>query len=311
MAIIRGGDAEYESGKPSIDEKKEKFEKIISELVAEGQDHIDFSGRYIGLEEVTILAGLEIVKSFKHLTLSDNQVDNEALKILVESPNLKDIESLDLGINFLTDVGIKDWALLDGVRLEKLRILSLNDNRLGDDSVSSFLISSHATPIEILNLDYTQVGNGVCKAFAETSKLINLKEFHAERGYIDDEGIKQFLEWEGLENLSTLKLSSNKLTDEGVEGLSKSSRLKSIRILDLGYNQITDRGCEALADSKIIESLETLTVSRNPFTEEGAKKLKELKISGKLKNLILYEGVDNTPNLVNYSKPELLRPDGG
>ena len=88
MAIIRGGDAEYESGKPSIDEKKEKFERVISELASNGQDHIDFSGQYIGLEEVTILADLEIVKSFKSLNLSDNQVDNEALKILLESPNL-------------------------------------------------------------------------------------------------------------------------------------------------------------------------------------------------------------------------------
>lgn len=311
MAIIRGGDAEYESGKPSADEKKEKFEKIIGELVAKGQDHIDFSGQYIGLEEVTILAGLEIVKSFKNFRLSDNQVNNEGLKILLESPNLKGMESLDLGINFLTDSGIKDWALLDGVRWEKLRVLSLNDNRLGDDSVSSFLISPHATPIEVLNLDYTQVGNGLCNAFAEASMLTNLKEFHAERGYIDDDGIKKFLEWEGLEKLTTLNLSSNKLTDEGVEELSKSSRLESIKTLDLGYNQITDQGCGALAESKIIDSLETLTVSRNPFTEEGAKKLKKLKISGRLKNLILYEGVDNTPNLVNYSKPELLRPEGG
>ncbi len=309
MAIIRGGDAKYESGKPSVDEKKEKFEKIIGELMAKEQDHIDFSGQYIGLEEVTIFASLEAVKSFINLTLRDNQVDNDALKIMLESPNLMNIESLDLGINFLTDSGVKDWAQLDEVRLKKLRFLSLNDNRLGDDSISVFLKSPHATPIEILNLDYTQVGNGACSAIAEATQLKNLKEFHLERGYVDDEGLKKFLEWEGLEKLRTLKLPSNKLTDEGIEELSKSSRLKSIKVLDLGYNQITDKGCEALANSTIIDNLEVLTVSRNPFTEEGAKKLKDLKISGRLKNLILYEGVDNTPNLVNYSRPELLRPD--
>ena len=79
--------------------------------------------------------------------------------------------------------------------------------------------------------------------------------------------------------------------------------------MDLGCNQISDKGCNALAESNIIENLDFLTLSRNPFTEEGAQKLKELKISGRLKNLILYEGVDNSPNLQNYSRPELLRPD--
>ncbi len=309
MAIIRGGNAEYESDKPSVDQKKEKFEKTIGELAASGKDHIDFSGQYVGLEEVTIISGLEIVKSFKSLTLSDNQVNNEALKILLESPNFKGLEFLDLGINFLTDTGIKDWAQLDEVRLGKLKVLFLNDNRLTDDSILAFLVSPHASSIEILNLDYTQVGNGACHAFAEASQLSNLKEFHLERGYVNDEGIKKLVEWEGLEKLTTLKLPSNKLTDEGVAELAKSTRLKSIKTLDLAYNQITDVGCKALADSKMIESLETLNVSRNPFTEEGAKGLKELKISGKLKNLILYEGVDNTPDLVNYSRPELLRPD--
>ncbi len=311
MAIIRGGDAEYESNKPSLDEKKEKFKKIISELAANKQDHMEFAGRYIGLEEVTAIAGLEIVKDFKGLTLSDNQIDNESLKILLESPYLKNLERLDLGINFLTDSGIKDWAQLNEVRWEKLKTLFLNDNRLGDEAISAFLMSPHAASLEILNLDYTQVGNGVCNSFAETAQLTNLKEFHLDRGYVDDEGIKKLLEWEGLEELKVLKLTSNKLTDDGVEELSKSTRLRSIKNLDLGYNQITDKGCKALADSNMIESLDTLTVSRNPFTEEGAKGLKELKNSGRLKNLILYEGVDNTPDLVNYSKPELLRPDGG
>ena len=138
-----------------------------------------------------------------------------------------------------------------------------------------------------------------------------VKEFHLDRGYVTDEGIKLLLEWKGLEKLEVLKLASNKLTDGGVGELSKSSRLHSIKTLDLSYNQITDRGCRELANSRIIESLDTLIISRNPFTEEGAKGLKALKNSGQLKKLILYEGVDNTPDLVNYSKPELLRPDGG
>ena len=311
MAIIRGGNTEYESNKLSVDEKKDKFKKIIDELVINKKDHIDFSGKYVGLEEITILAGLEVIKNFRSLKLSDNQINDEALKILLGSINFNFIEFLDLGINFLTDSGIKNWAELTEVQLKKLKVLYLNDNRLSDESISIFLKSPHSIPIEILSLDYTQVGNGVCKAFAEASSLTNLKELYLERGYIDDEGIQKLLEWKGLDRLMILNLASNKLTDKGVENLTKSSRLKSIKALDLAYNQISDAGCKALANSKMIESLETLSISRNPFTEQGAKKLKELKISGRLKNLVLYEGVDNRPDLVNYSRPELLRPDGG
>jgi Ran GTPase-activating protein (RanGAP) involved in mRNA processing and transport len=309
MAIIRGGNAEYKSSGPSSEEKKEKLEKLIYEMVYQKLDRIELSGKYIGLDEVKILGSIKLTKEFKSLILSDNQVDNDGLMTLLDSEYLTNLESLDLGINFITDSGIKNWAELDQVRLERLKILSLNDNRLGDESISTFLLSSHATSIEILNLDYTQVGNGACKALAQSSGLTNIKELHLERGYINDEGIKDFLEWEGLEGLQVLKLTSNQLTDEGIEEISRSSRLKSIKKLDLGCNQISDKGCNALAESNIIENLDFLTLSRNPFTEEGAQKLKELKISGRLKNLILYEGVDNSPNLQNYSRPELLRPD--
>ena len=69
-----------------------------------------------------------------------------------------------------------------------------------------------------------------------------------------------------------------------------------------------DDGVEALGKSPNLSSLRELNVGRNPFTEKGAVFLKESTILTAMKVLILYEGADNTPDLVNFSKPELLAP---
>ncbi|MBT6717494.1 MAG: hypothetical protein HOB18_07640, partial [Nitrospina sp.] len=48
---------------------------------------------------------------------------------------------------------------------------------------------------------------------------------------------------------------------------------------------------------------------RNYFDEEGAQAIYESKALTSLKTLIIKEGVDEDAGLVNYSRPELLRPD--
>ena len=90
--------------------------------------------------------------------------------------------------------------------------------------------------------------------------------------------------------------------------MAASKNVTGLRVLRLSYNLFGDEGAKALADSTPLAGLTELHVGRNLFGVEGAKALSETKTLSNLKTLILNEGVENSPNLVNYSNPDMLAP---
>ena len=72
---------------------------------------------------------------------------------------------------------------------------------------------------------------------------------------------------------------------------------------------IGDEGAKAIGESIRLKQLEKLYIGRNPFGEPGGDALYNTKTLSNLKTLILKEGVETNPAFVNYSRPELLRPD--
>ena len=138
MGIIRGGDAEYEAFEPSYKEKTEKLETIIKQLLEEKPDSLKLSGKYIATDEINIIGNYSPMKSVRSLDLSDNQINDEALKHLFESDNLSNLEHLYLQINFLTGKGLSEIAKSENVKLKNLKVLLLSENRLSDSSIAEF-----------------------------------------------------------------------------------------------------------------------------------------------------------------------------
>ena len=64
-----------------------------------------------------------------------------------------------------------------------------------------------------------------------------------------------------------------------------------------------------MGESVSLSGLTRLYAGRNYFDEEGAQAIYESKTLKSLKTLVLKEEVDDGSGLVNYSRPELLRPD--
>ena len=79
--------------------------------------------------------------------------------------------------------------------------------------------------------------------------------------------------------------------------------------MHLSQNTIGDEGAVAIGTSTSLSGLTHLYLGRNNFGSEGAKAVHETQTLTHLKTLILQEEVETTPGLVNYSRPELLRPD--
>jgi Ran GTPase-activating protein (RanGAP) involved in mRNA processing and transport len=309
MGIIRGGDSEYEEHEPSFEEKTAEWKKTLQPLLEEEPGTLKLSGRYISSDDVKIICNYPGVNSVRVLDLADNQVNDEALPILFESENLTQLEELYLGINFLIGQGLTDIACSSQVKLGNLKKLVISDNRLTDSSVADFIRSKNFPSLESLDVGWNEVGNETAKALAEATSFSGLKTLILERSYIEIEGLKEMIQGDLMDQLQELNISANKLKDEAVQMIAATPKWKALKILRLSQNMFGDLGAKALGESTSLAGLTHLYAGRNYFGNEGAQAIHESKTLTNLKTLVLKEGVEEDVGLVNYSRPELLRPD--
>jgi Ran GTPase-activating protein (RanGAP) involved in mRNA processing and transport len=309
MSIIRGGDAEYDSSRPTLEELAPRIEEAITSSLGSNSKILKLSGKYYSTDEITLLARSTQVSEVLVLDLEDNQIGDAALKILTESIHFLNLEVLNLGVNFITDEGIKEWANSSEVTLKNIKSLSLSDNKLTDDSLVDFVKSSNLPKLESLDIGWMEAGNKTAIAIGISNNLPCLKKLDLERSYVDAEGIRSLIGGKTAENFEELNLAANKFGDEGVRIIAQTSNLRNLKVLNLSQNMIGDDGAKAIGTSTQLSGLTHLYLGRNAFGPEGAKAIHETKILTQLKTLVLQEGVETTPDLVNYSRPELLRPE--
>ena len=309
MGIIRGGDSEYEEHEPSFEEKTAEWQKTLQPLLEEEPGTLKLSGRYISSDDVKIICNYPGIKTVRVLDLADNQVNDEALPVLFESENLAQLEELYLGINFLIGEGLTEIACSSQIKLGNLKKLVISDNRLTDASVADFIRSKNFPNLESLDVGWNEVGNETAKALSDATFFSGLKTLILERSYIELEGLKEMVQGDLMDQLQELNISANKLRDEAVQMIASTQKWKSLKILRLSQNMFGDPGAKALGESTSLAGLTHLYAGRNYFGNEGAQAIHESKTLTSLKTLVLKEGVEEDVGLVNYSRPELLRPD--
>ena len=309
MGIIRGGNAEYDESKPSLEELAPQIEEVIANRLKSDSTTLKLSGKYYSTDEITLLARSNQVNQVRVLDLGDNQLGDEALKILSESTQFLNLEELILGVNFITDKGMKEWASSSNATLKNIKTLVLSDNKLTDDSLAELVKSLNFSQLESLDIGWMEAGNKTAEAIGVSDTLLHLKKLELERSYVDAEGIQALIDGEVAGNLEELNLIANKLGDDGAKVIAGASNLKSLKVLNLSQNMIGDEGAKAIGTSTYLTGLTHLYMGRNGFSPEGAKVIHQTKTLTKLKTLVLQEGVETSPDLVNYSRPELLRPE--
>ena len=309
MGIERGGDAEYEEFEPSYEEKAEKLEATLKPLLEESPDSLKLSGKYIATDEVKIIGNYSLMKSVRSLDLSDNQINDEALLNLFESDILCGLEELYLQINFLTGKGLSELAQSEKIKIKNLKVLVLSDNRLSDSSIAEMLLSNHFQNLESLDIGWNEAGNETAKSLSTTTTFPKLKKLEMERSYVDEEGFSECIKGELADQLEELDISANKIKDESIKILAQAPKWKSLKTLRISQNRFGNEGAKALGESVSMSGLIKLYAGRNYFDAEGAQAIYESKTLKKLKTLVIKEEVDDGSGLVNYSRPELLRPD--
>ena len=154
-------------------------------------------------------------------------------KILNESNQLLNLEELILGVNFITDKGVKEWAGSSSTTLKNIKTLILSDNKLTDDSLKLLVQSSNFCQLESLDIGWMEAGNETAKALGKSDTLQHLKKIELERSYVDLEGVQALVDGKIAGNLEELNLVANKFGDAGAKVIAGAANLKNLKANDI------------------------------------------------------------------------------
>ncbi|WP_341822228.1 leucine-rich repeat domain-containing protein [Wolbachia endosymbiont (group A) of Clivina fossor] len=217
------------------------------------------------LEKSISVKGIKELAKLKNLTsldLSGDDVTDEGVKELAK---LKNLTSLNLDRNYITDEGVKELA-----KLKNLTSLDLSGVRIGVKGIKELAKLKNLTSLSLLRC-YGQKDDECVK---ELAKLKNLISLDLNDNRIGGKGAKALANG-NLRNLTSLCLSHNLICGEGVEALANGN-LKNLTSLNLKYNCFGDKGAEALANGNL-KNLTSLYLRYNGIFNQGAKELAKLK----------------------------------
>lgn len=219
---------------------------------AEGDDPV------VRSDGVEALAGSGVFAHLEALDLSGNEIDDEALAYLVESPHLVNLKELTLSGNDLTDGGLdcleeSDWEMrLESLDLSRtgigdrgarrlaeaevcneLQRLVLNRCEIQPDGAEALARADWFNGLRALCLDDNAIGPGV-RAIAATGH--GLGELRVRNNDIGSAGARAIAGSAALAGLVVLDVGSNELGSAGIRAIGASPHLRQLAVLDVGFN---------------------------------------------------------------------------
>jgi len=210
--LINDGDNYGGEGQQFSPFEKAVFESIKDKKILKIQDSFVFmkTGHNADtpdhpVELARMLATFEPLKVITSIIITHNRFNAEALKILVDSPLLSNIDYLHLGSNELGDEGAK---IVAGAPLfAKVHTLNLECNGIGPEGAKALANSSTLTEVTSLSMVDNKVGDEGALAIAQSDNLKNLTYLHLGGNRVKSEDAKQALrESPKLTQLKTLKV---------------------------------------------------------------------------------------------------------
>ena len=210
--LINDGQNYGDEGNDFSPFEKAVFESIKDKKVLKIQDSFLFVKTGHNAEDpghpvylATMLAAFEPLKVITSLIITHNRFNAEALKILVDSPMLSNIDYLHLGSNVLGDEGAKIVA--ESPLFAKVHTLNLECNSIGPEGAKALATSKTLTEVTSLSMVDNQVGDEGALAIAQSENLKNLTYLHLGGNRVKSEEAKQALrESTTLTQIKTLKV---------------------------------------------------------------------------------------------------------
>jgi uncharacterized protein (TIGR02996 family) len=281
----------------------------VDEFVTRGQEFFDQiplrSVRFFPADDqpqlIAKLARFPLLKRISSLAFHSAGLDlqgnrlglnHESLEILLSSPHLIGLRSLEIPGNDLGDAAMMVLAQWSGGK--GLISLNLAGNQIGATGVQLLANSAHLKNLHTLNLSENPIGLAGAQALSSSSLPAGLTHLDLGRCQLGTRGLQALCSGK-LAELTNLVLRSNHIGINGGSILVRASWLSKVRHLDLSRNQLTEKGVIALAASPHIANLVHLDLRRNRITDEGALALIQ---SPHLRNLI---SLDLSRNRFGYA----------
>jgi len=165
---------------------------------------------YYGTAIAEVIAEAHQLNGLESLDLAGNQIQDEGLRLIAESPHLGSLTTLMLGV----DAGD-------------------STNRIGEDGVIALANSRYLKSLECLDLNRNEdIGNEGVKAIARSKALAALRDLNLFGTGCDVEGVIALAKSRTLRNLRRLSVGSVVLTDDAARAMVESKAFANLVLLD-------------------------------------------------------------------------------
>lgn len=204
---------------------------------------LHFSGNRITTSALHALLQSDSAANLKHLVLRDNGLEAASMEAF-ESANQKiELETLDLGENYLSDVGADFLA--------KARCLA---------------------QLKSLRMDRCEFGRGGGIRLADAQFFYSIRRLNIDDNRLGPDGLRAILQ-RVPDQLHTLQISNNDLNDEAARDLASSVASERLQAIDLSENQLSNDAIDALVESSHLGNMLMIRLNDNPIAATTAAKL--------------------------------------
>lgn len=211
------------------------------------------------------------LKNLRSLMLPNASFDLDLLKY-IRDPTSEKTSELDLKCNDFSEINA---AILSDCSWDKLRVLKLTNNRLGDSGAAKLAANTTAGNLKELRLGLNAIGDAGGAKLAKNESWINLATLYLESNKIGNKGAAALSTNTSWKNLQHLNLADNQFEAVGVRELGKNQGWKKLIVLDLTENKIGEGGLSEISRNENWPKLEVLNLAKNKLNDEDMTTLSQ------------------------------------
>ncbi|KAG2378026.1 hypothetical protein C9374_008648 [Naegleria lovaniensis] len=238
--------------------KTETLQALLTSENVWNLSYLNLSDNDINMDIATTISKYgRHFKQLTHLNLANCGFKPKTLKLIMHSPFVRNVKSIQLTGN----TTVKKIAKILSTSKCQEQLVELNIGRICIYSEGVKRIIETLNHIQSLNLHSCYIRDQGLKILASSPQLKHLTLLNCDGNLISDEGVKAIATSDYMKNLKTLELESNTIGNEGVEYIASSPFMTNLTFLNLQSNyRITEMGLKTLIQSDKLKNLIQLHV---------------------------------------------------
>jgi uncharacterized protein (TIGR02996 family) len=249
-------------------------------------DQEDDRGNQLGPNWLRLLLESPRLERLTSLDLHNNELTEADVALLANTPRLASLRSLQLDCCNLAPICLAVLGTAQG--LPALRHLTVNGSTFGDEGLATLVGSPLPARLDSLDLSMTPFGPQAAAALAASPHLgrlrrLDLLDCYREPGF--GPRAAKALASARFASLAALGLANNRILLEGMTALANSPVLTTLTELDLTQTSIGPEGVRVLANSPTFANLRALNLNYNGIGRDGAKALADSPVLSRLRHL--------------------------